>query len=143
MNTVQGNLVPIELSFDNGVSWQVLVCLKQWNMPLTRATTVTDTFCGPAVGLGNMAFNPTGEAVCTTDAAAGSQVTVTRLIAAMKAGETFQFRCYHPGSGSVGSLFYLRGNCKATDINILFPAVDITSFTWTLTGEGTLTTTAP
>lgn len=138
MTTIQGNQVPIYLSFDNEVSWQVLVCLKQWNMPTELPTNVVDTFCGPAVGVGNQTFNPQGSAVSTTDYAAGQQVGYLRLLQAQTNAETFKFRAFYPGSGSIASSFFWKGSCKCTSLNKVFEATGVVQFDWTLTGEGTL-----
>lgn len=138
MTTIQGNQVPIYFSFDNEVSWQMLVCLTTWNLPTELPTNVVDTFCGPAVGTGNQTFNPSGSAVAITDASAGSQVTYLRLLQAQTNGETFKFRALYPGSGSIASAFFLKGSCKCTSLNPTFEATGVVQFDWTVTGEGTL-----
>lgn len=138
MTTIQANLVPIELSFDAEVSWQVLVCLTQYNVPTELPVTSTDTFCGVVSGTGSQTFNPTGTAVCTTDPDAGQQVTYNRLLTAQTNKETFKFRVRHPGSGSTGNNFFLKGSCKATSLDLIFSATDVITYSWTLTGEGLL-----
>lgn len=143
MQTIQGNQVPIYLSFDNEVSWQLLVCLTTWNLPTELPTNVVDTFCGPAVGTGNQTFNPTGTAVAITDAAAGQQVTYGRLLTAQTNGETIKFRVLYPGSGSIASAFFLKGSAKVTSLDPTFEATGVVQFSWTLTGEGTLDITYP
>lgn len=138
MQTIQGNQSPIYLSFDNEVSWQILVCLTAWNLPTELPTNVVDTFCGPAVGTGNQTFNPTGNAVAITDGAAGSTVGYLRLMTAQTNAETFKFRVFYPGSGSIASSYFLKGSCKCTSLDIQFEATGVVQFSWTLTGEGTL-----
>jgi hypothetical protein len=139
MQTIQASSSPIELSFDNEVSWQVLVCLEAYNVPTELPTTVTDTLtCGQAVGVGNQTFNPTGTAICTADAVAGSQVTYNRLLTAQTNAETFKFRVRSPSSGSTGNNFFLKGSCKCTSLDLQFNANDVIKFAWTLTGEGLL-----
>lgn len=144
MQTIQSSTTPIELSFDSEVSWQVLVCLEAYNVPTELPTTVTDTLtCGQAVGVGSQTFNPTGTAICTTDAVAGSQVTYNRLLAAQTNAETFKFRVRHPSSGSTGNSYFMKGDCKCTSLDLQFAANDVVKFSWTLTGEGLLDITAP
>jgi hypothetical protein len=138
MTTIQGNTVPIELSFDSGTSWQILVCLEQYNVPTELPVTSTDTFCGPVLGTGTQTFNPTGTAICTTDPSAGSQVTYNRLLVAQTNAESFLFRVRHAASGSIGNNFFLKGSCKATSLDLQFTSTDVVKFSWTLTGEGTL-----
>ena len=108
-------------------------------MPTELPTTVTDTLtCGQAVGVGSQTFNPTGTAICTTDAVAGSQVTYNRLLIAQTNAETFKFRVRNPASGSTGNNFFMKGDCKCTSLDLQFAANDVVKFSWTLTGEGLL-----
>lgn len=143
MTTIQGNQVPIELSFDSGTSWQILVCLTQYNVPTELATTVTDTFCGQVLGVGTLAFNPTGTAICKQDISAGSEVTYLRLLTAQANAESFMFRVRHAASRSIGSNFFLKGACKCTSLDLQLNATDVVQFSWTLTGEGTLDIQSP
>jgi hypothetical protein len=143
MQTIQGNTVPIELSFDSGVSWQILVCLTQYNVPTELPVTSTDTFCGPVLGTGTQTFNPTGTAVCKQDISAGSEVTYLRLLQAQTNAESFLFRVRHAASGSIGSNFFLKGSCKCTSLDLQFNSTDVVQFSWTLTGEGVLDIATP
>jgi hypothetical protein len=139
MQTIQSSTSPIELSFDNEVSWQVLVCLEAYNVPTELPTTVTDTLtCGQVVGVGSQTFNPTGTAICRADPDAGSQVTYNRLLIAQTNVETIKFRVRNPSSGSTGNNFFLKGSCKVTSLDLQFAPNDVVKFSWTLTGEGTL-----
>lgn len=137
MASIQSSLVPIELSFDSGATWQLLVCLTQYNIPLERATNVVETFCGTEVGLGTLTFNPTGTAVNKTDLES-NQVTYTRLLTAMEAGETIMFRVQYPGTGSIGSQFYLKGSVLVTSLDLQFQVGQLVQFAWTLTGTGSI-----
>jgi len=142
MGALQSINYPIELSFNNRATWQTLVCLTEYSVPLSKAANVTETFCGPQTGLGSGTFNPTGTAVAET-APTTNQVTYARLLQAHDNNEVIWFRIQAPTTGSVGVYFYLSGQCYVTDLEITFSAGETVQFTWTLTGTGDLITTAP
>ena len=136
MTTIQSTLVPLELSFDSGVSWQALVCLKQWNIPTTRASSSEDTFCGTAVSSGSQTGNPSFSAICERYPTAGSQVTYNRLVTAQYNDESFLYRVKFPSSGSTGADVFLKQSCKANDLDLIASAEKYLEFSGTLTGEG-------
>lgn len=141
-STINAKDMPIELSFDNGVTWKILVCLKSISIPLNVPVTEEETYCGPKVGVGAVKFNPSGEAVCETRPAA-TEVSFDDLLEQMNAGTSFLWRVRNPTSGSVGVGLYLSGSCKCTELELTGEAGGLVNFSFTLTGEGTLTTTAP
>lgn len=143
MATIQSTLVPLELSFDSQTSWQALVCLTQYNIPVERAVTVEDTFCGPQTGVASITFNPTGTAICKTDPGAGYEVTYQTLLTKLDAGTVFWFRVRYPGSGSVGGNVFLKGECKCTALDLQADATTFLRFTFTFTGEGILDIVSP
>jgi hypothetical protein len=141
-STINAKDMPIELSFDNGVTWKVLVCLKDLSIPLQTPTTAEDTYCGKKVGVGEIEFNPSGNAICETRPD-NDEVSADELIEKMAAGTSFLWKVQNPTSGSVGYGLYLSGSCKCTQCNITGNANGLVSFAFTFTGEGTLTTTKP
>lgn len=141
-STINAKDMPIELSFDNGSTWKILVCLKSINIPLTVPVTEEETYCGTKVGVGQVKFNPAGEAVCETRPLT-TEVSFDDLVEVMNAGTSFLWRVRNPTSGSVGFGLYLSGSCKCTEATLTGEAGGLVNFTFTLTGEGTLTTTAP
>ena len=141
-STINAKDMPIELSFDNGTTWKVLVCLKDISIPLQTPVTAEDTYCGKKVGVGVIEFNPSGNAVCETNPDA-DEVSADDLIEVMATGTSFLWRAQNPLSGSVGRGLYLSGSCKCTNVTITGTANGLVNFAFTLTGEGTLTTTKP
>lgn len=141
-STINAKDMPIELSFDNGSTWKVLVCLKDINIPLQTPVTAEDTYCGKKVGVGLIEFNPSGNAICETNPDA-DEVSADELIELMNAGTSFLWRVQNPLTGSVGRGLYLSGSCKCTQCNITGTANGLVSFAFTFTGEGVLTTTKP
>lgn len=137
MGALQSVNYPIELSFNGGSTWQTLVCLTDYSVPLSKTANVTETFCGPQTGLGSGTFNPTGTAVAETNPTS-NQVTYQRLLTAWEAGEVIRFRVQAPTTGSIGSYFYLSGQCYVTDLELTFTAGETVQFTFTLTGTGSI-----
>lgn len=138
-STINAKDMPIELSFDSGVTWKILVCLKDISVPLQTPVTAEDTYCGKKVGVGLIEFNPSGNAVCETRPDT-DEVSADDLIQLMAAGTSFLFRVQNPTSGSVGFGLYLSGSCKCTQCNITGSANGLVNFAFTLTGEGILDT---
>ena len=141
-STINAKDMPIELSFDSGSTWKVLVCLKDISIPLQTPVTAEDTYCGKKVGVGVIEFNPSGNAVCETRPDT-DEVSADDLIEMMDDGTSFLWRVQNPTSGSVGQGLYLSGSCKCTNVTITGTANGLVNFSFTLTGEGTLTTTKP
>lgn len=143
METIQSTLVPLELSFDGGTSWQLLVCLSQYNIPLSKAVNTVETFCGTSVGLGNGTFNPQGTAIAELNPTAGVQVSWPQLATVWDAETQIMFRARYPTGGSTGNNIFLKGSCYVTDLNISFQVGQAVQFDFTLTGQGELDITNP
>lgn len=136
MTTIQGNNVPLELSFDNELTWQVLVCLVNYAIPTTLPTTKTDTFCGQAVGIGNQTFGFTGTAVDERFPTGGSQVTYNNLLTAQTNKTLIKARAKNPNSGSIGEDFFIKGDVYVTNLNLKMTATNVIDFDFTLEGTG-------
>lgn len=137
MVNIQSINVPLQVSADNGVTWETIVCISDHTLPITSAVNKVNTQCGVAVGLGPVEFNPTGSAVSTTDENAG-QVSMKDMAAWLVAQTKLKYRMQTPGTGgSIGSNFYLSGYCYVTDVKIAETVGDVEKFTFTLSGIGT------
>jgi predicted secreted protein len=136
-STINAKDMPIELSFDSGVTWKVLVCLKDISIPLQTPVTAEDTYCGKKVGVGVIEFNPSGNAVCETRPDT-DEVSHDDLVEYMDTGTSFLWRIQNPTSGSVGHNLYYSGSCKCTNVTFTGTANGLVGFSFTLTGEGTL-----
>lgn len=141
-SSTQSVNMPIQLSFDNGVSWKDLVCLTDYQVPFNSPITATDTFCGKKVGVGNTEFNPSGTAVCEFIPDA-NEASVAEMQDVQEAKQSILWRVQNPQAGSVGDLFYRSGSAKVSNVTIIGQANNLITFTWTLTGEGVLTTVKP
>jgi hypothetical protein len=141
MQTVQSSLVPIQLSSDNGATFKDVVCLTSYDIPLNTPSTSVSTFCGQAVGLGNIAFNPKFSAVC--DSAPDADTVSYKDVLNWQINKTkLRFRVDYPGQGSSneGGVIYLEGDCRVTDTDFKAQVDDVLQFDVTLTGEGELQT---
>lgn len=141
-SSIQSVNMPLQLSFDNKVTWKDLVCLTDYQIPLNSPLTATDTFCGKKVGVGNIEFNPSGTAVCEVIPLT-TEVSAPELLDAQNGKTSIHFRAQNPQAGSVGLLLYIAGSCKVTNVTIIGTANNLITFTFQLTGEGVIELTAP
>jgi hypothetical protein len=144
MNTIQGSLVSLQLSADNGATWKDLVCLETYNLPLQTTVTETETFCGVAIGLGAVKFTPSGQGVCEA-APTTNQVTIIDLQNWQLNKTLLMFKAQYPaisgGAGSMGKNVSMHGNVYVTNTQETFATVDVIKFTFTLSGQGVPSTT--
>lgn len=137
MQNIQAINVPIQVSADNGATWETIVCISEHTLPISSAVNKVNTQCGVAVGLGPVEFNPTGQAVTSTDDNAG-QVSVKDMVNWLTNQTRLKYRMQTPGAGgSIGSNFYLSGFCFVTDCTLTETVGDVEKFSFTLSGIGT------
>jgi hypothetical protein len=143
---IQASGVPIEFSTDSGVTWKTLICLKNYNVPFTRSTNESETFCGKSVGLGALSFNPQGNAVCSTNPAS-DEVTMQTATQWVNDKTPLMFRCAYPASsgslGSIGDEFFAKGNCYMISVNWVFATNDVVNFDFECRGFGEIDLVAP
>lgn len=141
MADIQASGIPIEFSSDNGVTWKTLICLKNYNVPITRSTNESETFCGKSVGLGALSFNPQGNAVCDT-APDADELTLYQMLIWITAKTTLLFRTKFPGEsgllGSIGDEFFIKGSCYIVSVNPIFATNDVVNFDFEARGFGDL-----
>jgi len=138
MQTIQSSDAPIELRVAGTEEYKTLVCTSDYNIPLNTTVNTVDTFCGRAVGLGVIEFNPAGSAVCEQQPTS-DQVTYNDLVSWQLAKTILEFRVQFPGTGSVGGIIYLTGECSVTATELQGAVNEVLKFTYTLTGQGTPT----
>lgn len=135
MEYVQSVNVPLQVSFDNGVTWKDVVCLVNYNDNLAVPTNDTDTFCGRLTGTGNPALDFTGECVHDIEPLS-TQVSWDELSDALLAGTTFKARKVYPKSGSVGSIIYLQSDAIVESIGGKQTSNDYVKFDFSIKGQG-------
>lgn len=141
-STIQAKSMPMEISFDSGVTYKTLVCIIDLQTALTTALEEDDTYCGPKVGQGPVKFNPSGNLVIETNPTA-TECSFDELLERMVAAQTVHFRLQNPLSGSTGRGFYLAGELLINELTPQGTANGLMKCSFAMTGTGTLTTTAP
>ena len=141
MADIQASGIPILFSADSGVTWLTLICLKNYNVPITRSTNESETFCGKSVGLGALSFNPQGNAVVSTNPDA-DEVTLYQMLIWITAKTELLFRTAYPQSsgalGSIGDEFFIKGSCFIVSVNPIFATNDVVNFDFEARGFGEL-----
>lgn len=140
MTTIQGELAPLLLSADGGVTFKTLVCLETYNVPLATQVNEVDTNCGVAIGLGPVKFTPSGSAVCEAAPVAG-QVTYHDMVNWQVTKQSLVFKSEYPGTGGqYGTNIALSGNCFVTATDVTLQTGQVIKFTFTLSGQGVVNT---
>jgi hypothetical protein len=141
MNSIQGELAPLYISSDGGITWKTLVCLETYDVGLDTTVNQEETNCGVAVGLGAIKFAPTGSAVCEASPTT-SQVTFKDMVGWQVAKTLVMFKSEYPYSGGqYGANLALSGTCYVTSTKVTLQTGKVITFTFTLTGTGTVNTT--
>lgn len=139
---VQASANPLELSFDNGVTWKVLVCPTNVTRNLAATLTETDTLtCGTLQGAGAPKFDFSGEAVTDIDPGA-LQCSQEDLEGVLLTSTPILGRVRYPSSGSISSLLFLKGTLMVESVSQKNQANDLVKFDFSLKGTG-LPTLAP
>lgn len=140
MNSIQGELAPIMVSSDGGITWKTIVCLETANIPLATTVNEVETNCGVGVGLGAIKFNPAGSAVCEATPTS-AQVTYKDMVQWQVNKTLIMFKVEYPGSGGTyGQNLALSGTCYVTATDVTTQTGQLIKFTFTLTGTGTVNT---
>lgn len=141
---VQGKLILLELSPDDGATWYTLQCLIKQGLNGTRTTNTKATQCGTSIGLG-----PTDIKVpfefdynSTPDAAVAGIGTAScvQMMQWFIDGQLLLFRQMYPADGSV---FYRSGSTYITDYNEEEPVDNVITASGNLSVTGTLVLEAP
>jgi len=145
MNTpLQGKMVLLEISDDDGANWFALQCLISQGLQLSRTVTTKNTQCGTSVGLGSLDGKIPFEADLnlTPDAAVAGVGTVSlvKLVEWMKAGTLLSVRQQYPADGSG---FYRNGKYYITDYNETLPVDNVVTATGNFQLQGDLEIVAP
>lgn len=140
MTTVQGELAPLQISSDGGVTWKTLVCLETYKVPLDTTVNEEETNCGVAVGLGAIKFKPSGTAVMEADPDS-TMVTYEDMVKFQANKTLIMFKTEYPGSGAqYGKNIALSGTCYVTSTSGTFQIGKVIGFDFTLTGTGLVNT---
>lgn len=140
--TVQSVVIPVQLSFDEGVTWKDLVCLTDYSSPLNNSLNETESFCGKQIGQGNPSMDFSGNAICDLEPGA-AEVSLTDLETAMMAKQVILGRVVYPGTGSVGNLLYRKSELVVESTTFKAATNDLIKFEFSLKGQGIPEVVAP
>lgn len=132
---VQSSNVPLQLSFDSGVTWKDLVCLKNYSISRTTQTNPEDTFCGRYIGVGITATEIQGAGVCDTNPA-NTQVSISALNAAQASASKILIRANYPTAGSAGGSISNNGSGYVTAAAEQMAVNTLVAFTFTFLIDG-------
>lgn len=132
---VQSSNVPLQISFDNGVTWKDLVCMQNYAIESTTQTTTEDTFCARYIGIGVIATQITGAAVCDV-APSNTQVSIFALKAAQAAAQLINIRANYPTAGSAGGAISNNGQGYITAAAEQMAVNNLVKFTFTILVNG-------
>lgn len=141
-STINAKSMPLELSFDDGVTWKMLVCMIDFSNPITTPLEEDQTYCGKKIGQGPIEFTLSGNIVVETRPDT-DEASFDELLEVMNTATSILYRMQNPTSGSVGVGYYLSGSVKVSELTPTGTALGLIKASITLTGEGVLTTTAP
>jgi hypothetical protein len=141
-STIQAKTMPLEVSFDNHVTYKTVVCIIDLQVALTTDVEEDNTYCGPKVGQGPIKFNPSGNLVIETNPTS-TEASFDELLEKMNSATAIGFRLQNPLSGSTGRGFYLKGDALITELTPQGTANGLMKTSFAMIGTGTLTTTAP
>lgn len=130
VKSIQSDIVPLELTFDNGTTYKDLVCLESDEVSTTNGVTENNTYCGTENGIAKVKVSISGTGVCNPNLDANTEVTYKDLLSAQVSRTAIGYR---KQSGSSGANFYLAGTCYVTDLKLQGSATQVIKFTFTLT----------
>lgn len=138
MTTIQGELAPLELSADGGVTYKTLVCLETYDLKMTTTVNQVETSCGIATGLGAIKFTATGSAVMEANPD-NTMVTLKDMTAWQLNKTLLKLKTEYPASGGqYGQNIALVGDVYVSDMSDTFQVGQVIKFAFTLTGTGTV-----
>jgi len=140
--TVSSVQVPVQLSFDEGVTWKDLVCLTNYTNPLANSLNAQESFCGVFQGQGIPGMDFSGEAICDLEPNP-AEVSMQDLDSAMMASQVIRGRVVYPGTGSVGNLLYRHTELVIESVTLKGSTNSLLMFDFSLKGQGTPTVVAP
>ena len=134
MAAIQSNTAPLEISTDNGATWDVLVCLTSVTLDMSREINKTTTFCGTSVGLSEPSVTVSFEAQCES-APTSSQVTYKDMLTLFASGTVVKWRQQDAGAGTN---FYHSGDAYVVSLSEAATAGEVVTFSGSLEMTGVL-----
>src|SRR5687767_11439020 len=136
-SNLQSNLVPLEISSDDGTTWKTLTCLVSANFSGTTTTTEEETQCGTFTGMGANKWEMSFDSVVnlTPDS---TQVSFEEVLGWWHNQTEVLVRQQYPSSGTPGSNFYMSGGAYFSALGNQVQVGSSMKFSGTLKGNGAL-----
>lgn len=144
-NEVQGSLILREFRVaGTNNPWRFLVCAQGGGLDKSVETTTEATQCGNIVGIGEVTWSKSGDAVINTAPDDTLQVSYKQFNYWMVNKIKLEMRLMSPANATLdleeGQAFYEQGEGYITAINITMDIGSVVKFSWTFSGVGTIST---
>jgi hypothetical protein len=143
MAKIQGSTQSVDISFDNGSTWDSLICLRTSSVNGTVDSTVEQTNCGTYTSIGKPNMTIDFDAICET-APGGDEVSYSGLLTAFKNGTQIMARVQSPvfTGSSAGAAYYQSFDAYITSLTLNQATTEFINFSGTLTSNGLIDITA-
>lgn len=131
---LQSKSIPLMISLDGGVTYQMVVCKRASNFNGTTATNSEDTDCGTFSSTGSPAWNVDFEGAVNVTPTTGTEISFAQLLAAWNNGVKVYLK-FQTGNG-LGSQVYIQGGGYISDFAFALQTGSLAAFSMTIQGDG-------
>jgi hypothetical protein len=137
MAKIQGSTQSVDISLDNGSTWESLICLRTSSVNGTVDSTVEQTNCGTFTSIGKPNMTIDFDAICET-APTSEQVSYSALLTAFNAGTQIVARVQNPvvTGSSAGASYYHKFDGYVTSLTLNQSTTEFINFSGTISSNG-------
>jgi hypothetical protein len=137
MAKIQGSTQSVDISLDNGSTWESLICLRTSSVNGTVDSTVEQTNCGTFTSIGKPNMTVDFDAICET-APTSEQVSYSALLTAFNAGTQIVARVQNPvvSGSSAGASYYHKFDGYVTSLTLNQSTTEFINFSGTISSNG-------
>jgi hypothetical protein len=137
MAKIQGSTQSVDISLDNGSTWESLICLRTSSVNGTLDSTVEQTNCGTFTSIGKPNMTVDFDAICET-APTSEQVSYSALLTAFNAGTQIVVRVQNPvvTGSSAGASYYHKFDGYITSLTLNQSTTEFINFSGTISSNG-------
>ena len=139
MAKIQGSTQSVDISLDNGSTWESLICLRTSSVNGTLDSTVEQTNCGTFTSIGKPNMTVDFDAICET-APTSEQVSYSALLTAFNAGTQIVVRVQNPvvTGSSAGASYYHKFDGYITSLTLNQSTTEFINFSGTISSNGAI-----
>jgi hypothetical protein len=139
MAKIQGSTQSVDISLDNGSTWESLICLRTSSVNGTVDSTVEQTNCGTFTSIGKPNMTIDFDAICET-APTSEQVSYSALLTAFNAGTQIVARVQNPvvSGSSAGASYYHKFDGYVTSLTLNQSTTEFINFSGTISSNGAI-----